>query len=127
MLDRGETERLETTVLFTQNGIDSIIATTDYTTETLPDFVSPETRYGDVLLDNERAIFCSGKHYLPSSQLISGRTSYGSNKNYTGFHGKYSCGAANLGKWTLLVNINKLCCVWCSLVEGVCLLFINNR
>ena len=82
MLDRGETERLETTVLFTQNGIDSIIANTDYTEATLPDFVSPETRYGDVLLDNERAIFCSGKHYLPSSQLITGRTAYGSNKNY---------------------------------------------
>lgn len=82
MLDRGETERLETTVLFTQNGIDSIINTTAYTAETLPDFVSPETRYGDVLLDNERAIFCSGKHYLPSSQLIPGRTAYGSNKHY---------------------------------------------
>lgn len=85
MLDRGETERLETTVLFTQRGIDSIIATTDYTAETLPAFVSPTTRYGDELLDNERAIFCSGKHYLPSSQLISGRTAYGSNKDYIVF------------------------------------------
>tara|TARA_R110000868_G_scaffold17693_4_gene77409 strand:+ start:2178 stop:3752 length:1575 start_codon:yes stop_codon:yes gene_type:complete len=82
MLDRGETKRLETTVLFTQKGIDSIIATTSYTQATLPSFVSPTTRDGDVLSDNERAIFCSGKHYLPSNQLIPGRTAYGSNKDY---------------------------------------------
>ena len=82
MLDRGETERLETSVLFTQNGIDSIINTTEYTAASLPDFVSPTTRDGDELRDNARHIFSSGKHYLPSNQLIPGRTAYGSNKNY---------------------------------------------
>jgi hypothetical protein len=82
MLDRNETKRLETAVLFTQNGIDSIIATTGYTAGTLPAFVSPTTRDGDVLSDNARAIFCSGKHYLPTNQLIPGRSDYGSNKNY---------------------------------------------
>ncbi|TVZ25888.1 putative outer membrane starch-binding protein [Gillisia sp. Hel_I_86] len=82
MLDRGEKERLETSVLFTQNGIDSIINTTSYTAATLPSFVSPTTRDGDILRDNARHIFSSGKHYLPSNQLIPGRTAYGSNKNY---------------------------------------------
>ena len=82
MLDRGDNKRLETTVLFTQKGIDSIIASTTYTAAMLPSFVSPTTRDGDFLKDNARAIFCSGKHYLPSNQLIPGRTSYGSNKNY---------------------------------------------
>jgi len=82
MLDRNETKRLETAVLFTQNGIDSIIATTSYTAGTLPEFVSPTTRDGDILKDNARAIFSSGKHYLPSNQLIPGRSEYGSNKNY---------------------------------------------
>jgi hypothetical protein len=82
MLDREETVRLETTVLFTQNGIDSIISTTDYTAATLPSFMSPTTRDGDILNDNARHIFSSGKHYLPTNQLIPGRTAYGSNKNY---------------------------------------------
>lgn len=85
MLDRGENERLETSVLFTQKGIDSIIATTAYTAATLPAFVSPTTRDGDKLNDSERAIFSSGKHYLPTNQLIPGRTDYGSNKNYIVF------------------------------------------
>lgn len=82
MLDRGEKDRLETSVLFTQRGIDSIINTTSYTAASLPSFMSPTTRDGDRLRDNARHIFSSGKHYLPSNQLIPGRTSYGSNKNY---------------------------------------------
>ncbi|WP_282115710.1 RagB/SusD family nutrient uptake outer membrane protein [Cellulophaga baltica] len=82
MLDRGETNRLETTVLFTQKGIDSIISTSTYTEATLPSFVSSTTRDGDNLTDNARAIFASGKHYLPTNQLIPGRVEYGSNKNY---------------------------------------------
>tara|TARA_R110002050_G_scaffold238353_1_gene374409 strand:+ start:940 stop:2484 length:1545 start_codon:yes stop_codon:yes gene_type:complete len=82
MLDRGDNKRLETSVLFTQTGIDSIIATTNYTAATLPSFVSSTTRYGDKLNNSARAIFQSGKHYLPSTQLIPGRTEYGSNKNY---------------------------------------------
>ncbi|HRV55376.1 MAG TPA: RagB/SusD family nutrient uptake outer membrane protein, partial [Mangrovimonas sp.] len=31
--------------------------------------------------DYSRAMFASGKHYLPSNQLTAGRTEYGSNKN----------------------------------------------
>ena len=82
MLDRGETERLETSVFFSQRGIDSLIGTTSYTTATLPDFVSPTTRDGDTNTSSVRSIFSSGKHYLPTNQLIPGRTAYGSNKNH---------------------------------------------
>jgi len=85
MLDRGETERLETSVLFSQRGIDSLIASTDYTAETLPAFVNPTTRDGDENTSDVRSIFSSGKHYLPTNQLIPGRTEYGSNKNYIVF------------------------------------------
>ena len=85
MLDREETVRLETSVFFSQRGIDSLIATTDYTAETLPDFVSPTTRDGDENTSTVRSIFSSGKHYLPTNQLIEGRTNYGSNKNYIVF------------------------------------------
>lgn len=81
MLDRGETERLETSVFFSQRGIDSLITTTSYSAETLPSFVSPITRDGDENTSTVRSIFSSGKHYLPTNQLIPGRTSYGSNKN----------------------------------------------
>ncbi|WP_417360685.1 RagB/SusD family nutrient uptake outer membrane protein [Galbibacter sp.] len=80
MLDRGETTRLETSVLFTDQGIAAIQANPGY--ETLPGFVSNTTPDGDVINDNVRALFSSGKHYLPSNQLIPGRTDYGSNKNY---------------------------------------------
>ncbi len=79
MLDRGEKVRLETSVLFTDRGIDEIKAD-GYTN--LPSFVSNTTRDGDVINDYARALFSSGKHYLPSNQLIPGRTVYGSNKNY---------------------------------------------
>ncbi len=85
MLDRGETERLETSVFFSQKGIDSLIATTSYTADTLPSFVAPTTRDGDINTSEVRSIFSSGKHYLPTNQLISGRTEYGSNKNYIVF------------------------------------------
>lgn len=80
MLDRGETTRLLTSVLFTPDGIAEIQQTPGY--ETLPDFVSNTTPDGDVINNNVRALFSSGKHYLPSNQLIPGRTDYGSNKNY---------------------------------------------
>ena len=82
MLDRGETVRLETSVLFSQRGIDSLIATTNYTAATLPALVSPTTRDGDENTSTVRSIFSSGKHYLPTNQLIPGRTAYGSNKDY---------------------------------------------
>ncbi|MDG3581521.1 RagB/SusD family nutrient uptake outer membrane protein [Galbibacter pacificus] len=80
MLDRGETDRLETSVLFTNEGIAQIQQHPG--NETLPSFVANTTRDGDVINDNVRAMFSSGKHYLPSNQLIPGRTEYGSNKNY---------------------------------------------
>lgn len=85
MLDRDETVRLETTVLFTKQGIDSIKSDPAY--QNLPAFVSNTTRDGDLIgrsdnQPNPRAIFSSGKHYLPSNQLTPGRVSYGSNKNF---------------------------------------------
>lgn len=85
MLDRDETVRLETSVLFTQQGIDSLLADPEYAT--LPAFVSNTTRDGDVWgrtdgQPNPRAIFSSGKHYLPSNQLTPGRVDFGTNKNF---------------------------------------------
>jgi hypothetical protein len=80
MLDRGESVRLETSVLFTNRGIAAIKSDPNYTT--LPGWISNTTRDGDVINDYARALFASGKHYLPSNQLITGRTEYGSNKNY---------------------------------------------
>ncbi|WKB82735.1 RagB/SusD family nutrient uptake outer membrane protein [Cellulophaga lytica] len=80
MLDRGESVRLETSVLFTDRGIAELQTDPNYST--LPSFVTNTTRDGDVINDYSRALFSSGKHYLPSNQLIEGRTEYGSNKNY---------------------------------------------
>lgn len=80
MLDRGESVRLETSVLFTDRGIAELQTDPNYAT--LPSFVSKTTRDGDVIEDYARALFASGKHYLPSNQLIPGRTEYGSNKNF---------------------------------------------
>ncbi len=81
MLDRGETIRLETSVLFTDRGIAEIQKDPNYAN--LPAFVSNTTRSGDRINDYARAMFASGKHYLPSDQLTSGRTGYGNNKNFT--------------------------------------------
>lgn len=80
MLDRGETERLETSVLFTNRGIAELRKDAKYTT--LPPFVTNTTREGDVINDFNRAMFVSGKHYLPSMQLTPGRNDYGTNKNF---------------------------------------------
>lgn len=79
MLDRGETERLETTVLFTPRGIAALQNDPNYAT--LPEFVKNATREGDVFNNHPRYLFLSGKHYLPSTQLTQGRTAYGENKN----------------------------------------------
>lgn len=79
MLDRGEKERLETSVIFTPAGIAQIKSDPNYAT--LPSWVSNITRDGDQFLNHERYLFLSGKHYLPSTQLTSGFNSYGSNKN----------------------------------------------
>lgn len=81
MLDRGEQVRLETSVIFTNRGITELKKDPKYTT--LPSFVKNTTRSGDVFNDYARALFASGKHYLPSVQLTAGRTDYGTNKNLT--------------------------------------------
>lgn len=81
MLDRGERTRLETSVLFTNRGINEIKKDPNYAT--LPDWISNTTPSGDVINDFDRAMFSSGKHYLPSNQLTPGRTDYGTNKNFT--------------------------------------------
>lgn len=78
MLDRNETVRLETSVLFTPDGIDEVRAE-GYT---IPSFVSNVTPSGDVINNYVRADFASGKHYLPSEQLTEGRTVYGAGKNF---------------------------------------------
>lgn len=83
MLDRGESIRLETSVIFTDRGIAELKNYGGYTDADLPDFVNNTTRSGDRFNDYARAYFASGKHYLPSDQLTPGRTAYGSNKNFT--------------------------------------------
>lgn len=77
MLDRGETVRLETSVVFTPDGISEL------ETEglTLPAWVSNTNREGDVFNNNVRLLFASGKHIQPSTELVDGRTTLGSNKN----------------------------------------------
>ena len=81
MIDRGETTRLETSVIFTNRGIAEIKKDTKYAT--LPAWISNTTKSGDRFNDYARALFASGKHYLPSDQLTPGRTEYGTNKNFT--------------------------------------------
>ncbi|MEN6453020.1 MAG: RagB/SusD family nutrient uptake outer membrane protein [Prolixibacteraceae bacterium] len=80
MLSRGETIRLETSVLFTNRGIAEIKKDPAYAS--LPVWISNTTRSGDVIKDYARALFASGKHYLPSDQLTPGRKDYGNNKNF---------------------------------------------
>ncbi len=81
MLDRGEVTRLQTSVLFTDRGIAEIKKDPNYTN--LPSWISNTTPSGDIINDYARALFASGKHYLPSDQLTPGRTDYGTNKNFT--------------------------------------------
>lgn len=79
MIDRGERTRLETSVLFTPDGIDELKSDPNYAN--LPSWISNITPSGDVIENFDRALFSSGKHYLPSDQLTPGRTTYGTNKN----------------------------------------------
>jgi hypothetical protein len=81
MLDRGETVRLETSVIFTDRGIAEIQTDPNYAN--LPSWITNTTRSGDKFNDFAREMFCSGKHYLPSDELTEGRTAYGTNKNFT--------------------------------------------
>lgn len=80
MLGRNESVRLSTSVLFTDRGIAELKADPAYAN--LPAFVSNTTPSGDVINDYPRALFASGKHYLPSDQITPGRTDYGCNKNF---------------------------------------------
>jgi hypothetical protein len=80
MLSRNETVRLETSVIFTNRGIAAIKSDPAYAT--LPAWITNTTRSGDRFNDYARALFASGKHYLPSDQLTPGRTDYGTNKNF---------------------------------------------
>ncbi len=78
MLGRGETVRLETSVVFTPAGITKL--QNDY--GTIPDWITNTNREGDVFNDNAPKIyFGSGKFIQPSTELIDGRTAPGSNKN----------------------------------------------
>lgn len=79
MLDRNDRERLVTSVLFTPRGIEEIKKDQKY--EVLPDYVTNETPSGDVIEDYVRAMFASGKHYLPSEQITPGRTGWANAKN----------------------------------------------
>jgi hypothetical protein len=80
MLDRGETVRLETTVLFTDRGIAEIQKDPKYVN--LPNWISNTTRSGDVINNFARAMFSAGKFVMPSEQQTPGRNSSGSNKNF---------------------------------------------
>lgn len=79
MLGRGERERLETTVIFTPDGISQLRASNP----NLPSWVTNVTADGDVFNNSVRTRFYSGKHYWPSTMLTSGRTAYGENKNFS--------------------------------------------
>lgn len=79
MLDRNEMVRLQTSVIFTNRGINEIKSDPNYAT--LPAWISNTTPSGDVFNDYARAMFASGKHYLPSIQLTDGRNNYGGGKN----------------------------------------------
>jgi hypothetical protein len=70
---------LQTSVLFTDRGIAEI--TSDPAYANLPGWISNTTPDGDVINDYARALFASGKHYLPSTQLTDGRNDYGGGKN----------------------------------------------
>lgn len=98
MIDRNEVIRLKTSVLFTPRGID--VLQTDPAYATLPTWITsaegnfldtdanqtPYTAWvtddGDRIRSYSRAMFASGKHYLPSNQLTTGRTNYATNKNF---------------------------------------------
>jgi len=78
MLDRGETVRLETSVRFTPDGIDSLTAVYG----ALPGFISNISQEGDIFNNHPRYIWQSGKFYIPSTQLTPGRTAWMENANF---------------------------------------------
>ncbi|PRY85765.1 RagB/SusD family nutrient uptake outer membrane protein [Mongoliibacter ruber] len=80
MLSRNEQVRLETSVLFTPDGIAAIQEDPDFAE--LPEWISNTTRDGDRFNNHPRYLFLSGKFYLPSVQLTPGRFGYGTNNNF---------------------------------------------
>ncbi|SHF75648.1 Starch-binding associating with outer membrane [Mariniphaga anaerophila] len=78
MLDRGETVRLETSVVFTPDGINQLH--NEY--GNIPSWITNTNREGDIFNNNARMNFASGKHIQPSTELIPGRKGFGSNKNF---------------------------------------------
>ncbi|ELR69540.1 hypothetical protein C900_04928 [Fulvivirga imtechensis AK7] len=80
MLDRGEEERLVTSVIFTPDGIAEIQSDPEYAP--LPAFISTTSPDGDQFENHTRYDFLSGKHYLPTVQLTPGRTKWGENNNF---------------------------------------------
>lgn len=80
MIDRKETVRLETTVWFSPRGIAEIRKDPKYVN--LPDWISNETRSGDVLLDFPRALFSAGKFIQPSDRNHTGRNGISAGKNF---------------------------------------------
>ena len=67
-------------MLFTPDGIAKVKEDPNFAT--LPSWVSNITPDNDEINNSVRALFFSGKHYLPSNQLTTGRNAYGTNKNY---------------------------------------------
>ena len=63
--------------MFTDRGITAL----EENGVTVPGFINNTTESGDVINDYARALFASGKHYLPSIQLTDGRNDYGAGKN----------------------------------------------
>lgn len=78
MLNRGETVRLETSVVFSPDGITQL--QNEY--GALPGWITNKNKEGDVFNNTPRMKFGSGKFIQPSTELIPGRTGGGSNKNY---------------------------------------------
>ncbi|MBL3657698.1 RagB/SusD family nutrient uptake outer membrane protein [Fulvivirga sediminis] len=85
MLDRKDYSRLETSVLFTPNGVKQL-ENDGY--NDLPDFTNAAedgfiyTRDGDGIGNHARALFQSGKFYLPSIEISSNVNRYNSGKNF---------------------------------------------
>jgi hypothetical protein len=64
-------------VIFTPNGITQL----QNKYGALPAWINNKNREGDVFNNNARMNFVSGKFVQPSTELLPGRTSFGSNKN----------------------------------------------
>ncbi len=78
MLDRGETVRLETSVVWTPDGITEI----QNEWGTLPVWINNKNREGDEFINTPRKKWGAGKLIQPSTELIEGRNDPGSNKNF---------------------------------------------